>query len=342
MTQVRVLAAILAASLALGACGGRETPVTPRPSAEAMERLTIRSAMIGDYKPVAATVTTRNMGEARARIGGTLVRLNVKEGDQVAEGAVIALVRDERLSHETRAFAAQVAAAEAEAARARADLLRFRTLFEKGFYSKAGLDQAQASAQASEASLQAARSQRAASAEMGAQGSILAPSTGRVLRADVPAGSVVAAGQSIVTVTSGEPLLRLDVPEAQGQMLRVGEAVGIDPADLAGTASGLIAQVYPAVTAGRVTVDIRVPGLKADLVGRRVRVRIRVGERTAMTVPRRFVSTRYGLDYVRVLDRSGQPSDVAVQIAPGPDADRVEVLSGLSDGDVVLAPRAAR
>ncbi len=49
---------------------------------------------------------------------------------------------------------------------------------------------------------------------------------------------------------------------------------------------------------------------------------------------------RYGLDYVRVLDRSGATSDVAVQLTPTAEAAKVEVLSGLADGDVILAPAA--
>lgn len=344
MSRLLAYGTALAAVLALSACGEPKTAEpADRPAAAATgERLTVRQALIGDFKPVSATVTTRDMGEARARIGGTLIRLTVKEGDYVSKGALIGVVQDQRLTFETSAYGAQAAAAEAEAARAQGDLTRYRTLYEKGFYSKAGLDQAEAQARAAQASLTAARAQRSASAELASQGSILAPTTGRVLHADVPAGSVVSPGQSIVTVTAGEPLLRVEVPEAQARTLRAGESVMIDPADLPGATTGVIAQVYPSVDAGRVSVDITVPGLKADLVGQRVRVRIKVGERQAIAIPKRFVSTRYGLDYVRVLARTGQAADVAVQIAAGPDPERVEILSGLSDGDVILGPGAVK
>jgi RND family efflux transporter MFP subunit len=207
-----IIALALAAGLA--GCGGR--PDTA-PTVEAVargERLALQSAPIADYKPVAATVTTRRMGEARARIGGTLVRLAVKEGDRVREGQVIAIVADQRLALETRAFEAQAAAAAAVATRAQADDARVRTLYDKGIYAKARLDQADADAKSAQASLEAARAQRAASAELSAQGAILAPASGRVLHADVPPGSVVTAGQTVVVVTAGEPLLRFEMPEA--------------------------------------------------------------------------------------------------------------------------------
>lgn len=341
MTRSPFAAVGAIAAIALTACGQASRPETPQAVATG-ERLAVRAALIPDYKPVAATVTTRRMGEARARIGGTLVRLNVKEGDRVREGQVIALVTDQRLTLETRGYSAQVAAAAAQAARADADFARIRTLYDHGIYAKARLDQAEADAKAAQGALAAARAQEGASAELGSQGAILAPASGRVLKADVPAGSVVTAGQTVATVTAGEPLLRIEIPEAQGRALKVGDTVRITPGDLPGAAdTGVIIQVYPAVTAGRVTADIAVAGLSADVVGQRVRVTIKVAERPALAVPTRFVATRYGVDYVRVLDRAGHASEVAVQIAPGPDPAHVEVLSGLVDGDVIVAPKAA-
>lgn len=333
---------VLLAAAALAGCGRESAPAAaPATQAASGERLVVASSVISDLKPVAATVTTRRMGEARARIGGTLVKLAVKEGDVVREGQLLALVADPRLQLETRGYAAQTAAAAAQAQRAQADLQRVRTLYDKGIYAKARLDQAEADAKSAEGALAAARAQQAASAELNAQGAILAPASGRVLHADVPVGSVVTAGQTVVTVTAGEPLLRLELPEGEAAALREGDQIRIDPRDLPGATAGSIVQVYPAVTQGLVTADIAAPGLSTDLVGRRVRVMVRVGERPAITVPQRFVATRYGVDYVRVLDRAGHASDVAIQLAPGPEPARVEVLSGLANGDVIVTPGAA-
>jgi RND family efflux transporter MFP subunit len=343
MTRPLGIGAAIALSLALTACGDGHEAAPPKTVAASGERLTVKPGPVADLKPVAAVVTTRNMGEARARIGGTLVRLNVREGDTVRQGQVLAVVADQRLAYETSALAAQAAAAEAEAARAQADLVRYRTLHEKGFYARAGLDQVEAQARAAQSQAAAARAQRAASAETGAQGAILAPAAGRVLKADVPTGSVVVPGQTVVTVTAGEPLLRVELPEAHARALKVGDRVELDPRDLPGAAAaGTIAQVYPSVAAGRVTVDIAVPGLRADLVGQRVRARVQVGQRQAIVLPRRFVATRFGLDYVRLVDAQGRASEVAVQVAAAPGQDQVEVLSGLSAGDVVLAQGTAR
>lgn len=330
------LAALLAGGVS--ACGA-EPEVAATPHARG-ERLTVAEDLIDAVKPASAVVASRDLGEARARIPGTLTQLNVREGDTVRQGQIIGVVVDNRVGLETAAYGAQVAAAEAEAARARADLSRIQTLFDKGIYAQARLDQSVAASQAADAQARAARAIRSASAETGAQGRILAPTSGRVLAADVPAGSVVSAGQSVATITAGPLVLRLELPEAQGRNLRVGQTVVVSSQDLPGVRAGTIAQVYPASTAGQTTADISIVGLGSDRVGQRVTVQVPVGQRRALVIPRRFVSTRYGIDFVRTVDQAGRVSEAPVQLGGPVSGDRVEVLSGLAAGNVVLGPEA--
>ena len=334
------LAATVLLAGGLSACGGEPEIAAVTPARG--ERVTVTEDLIDAVKPASAVVASRDLGEARARIPGTLTQLSVREGDTVRQGQMIGLIVDNRVGLETAAYGAQVAAAEAEAARARSDLSRVQTLFDRGIYAQARLDQALAASQAANAQVRAARAVRSASAETGAQGRILAPTSGRVLTADVPAGSVVSAGQSVAVITAGPLVLRLELPEAQGRNLRVGQSVVISSEDLPGVSGGTIAQVYPASTGGQTTADISVPGLNSDRVGQRVTVQVPVGQRRALVIPRRIVSTRYGIDFVRTVDRAGRVSEAPVQLGGPVSGDRVEVLSGLAVGDVVLAPETAR
>src|SRR5579863_2055810 len=159
MMRLKLIGLAGATLLALGGCG-RQAASLPHATAPAGERWQVTLQAIPDFKPVAATVTTRDMAEARARIGGTLVRLNVKAGDLVHRGQVIGLVTDERIGFETRAYDAQVGAAQAQTASAGAQLARTRDLYDHGVYAKARLDQDQAAARAAAGALSAARAQR--------------------------------------------------------------------------------------------------------------------------------------------------------------------------------------
>ncbi|OAN53642.1 efflux RND transporter periplasmic adaptor subunit [Sphingobium sp. TCM1] len=325
------------ASLALASCGGKETAEQPSATLPAGESLKLAATDIADMKAVAAEITTRDSAEALARIPGTLVSLSVREGEMVEKGQRIGTVVDARLGYETSAYGAQVAAAQAEAARARGDLARVQDLYNNKVYAKARLDQAVALSRAADAQVAAARAQQGASASVAGQGAILAPATGRVLRADIPAGSVVAPGMSVATITAGPPLLRLELPESLAGQVRNGAQILVAEGDLPeGSRQGRVTQVYPAVTGGRVRVDATVPGLSTQLVGRRVGVSIEVGRRGALVVPRRFVSTRYGIDQVDVVTANRRVSAVPVQVAPTADPDRIEILSGVAAGDTLF------
>ncbi len=292
---------------------------------------------ITDMKDLGAEITTRDTAEARARIAGILTSLSVREGVMVRKGQRIGMIVDNRLGYETSAYDAQIAAAQAEAVRARADLGRVQDLFDHKVYARARLDQSLAMARAADAQLAAARAQRGASASVAGQGAILSPSAGRVLRADIPEGSVVAPGMSIATITAGPPVVRIEVPESLAGQLQSGAEVAIAPGDLpGGSLRGRVSQVYPAVVGGRLRVDATVPGLSADLVGRRIGVSIAVGRRNALMVPRRFVVTRYGMDQVDVVTADGRVSAVPVQIAPTADPAKVEIMSGAVAGDVLF------
>ena len=103
----------------------------------------------------------------------------------------------------------------------------------------------------------------------------------------------------------------------------------------------LVREVYPQVRNGRIMLDLEGKGLESGFVGERVRVLVAVGTRPAFVIPADYITTRFGVDYVRLAAKSG-PLDIPVQrgqgIAVEGIADGVEILSGLKPGDVLLRP----
>ena len=66
-----------------------------------------------------------------------------------------------------------------------------------------------------------------------------------------------------------------------------------------------------------------------------MRAQIKVGSRPALVAPRRYIVTRFGVDYARLVRADNTVSETPVQTTAGPTADTVEVLSGLRAGDVL-------
>jgi RND family efflux transporter MFP subunit len=331
---------LLLAAFSLAACARPAPPPAPAAAALPADRLVIRESLVDDVKPVDAVVATAHTTEARARIAGTLQRLLVTEDDVVRKGQLLAVVSDPRIGFQTSGYEAQAAAARAQLDAANANLARLQALYDRGFYPKAQLDQAVAAAKAAKGDLDAAIAQRAASAELAGQGAILAPESGRVIHAQIPAGSVVTAGQSVVTIASGDPVLRVQVPERDAGALKVGDAVDVvGPNGEALGPAGTIRKVYPAITAGEVAADIASPAAAGAPIGEKVTLAVKLGQRSAIIVPAKYVSTRFGLDYVRLLGAGGA-ADVPVQTAARAAGEPAEILSGLQPGDVIVPPGA--
>jgi len=175
------------------------------------------------------------------------------------------------------------------------------------------------------------------------EGNVLAPTSGRVLRVPLRAGTVVLPGEPVAQIAEQNFVLRLRVPERHAGFLKAGDPVRIDAEELGESVArfGTIKLVYPRIEDGRVVADANVEGLGDYFVGRRIRVWVSAGERTAIVIPASLVTTRFGVDYVRL--RKG-PTTIDVPIQRGRDLPRpdmpdgLEILSGLSAGDQLVRP----
>lgn len=310
----------------------------------AAETLTVAPVTVGDDKAVFATVESANVVPARARIGGTLARLSVKYGDRVERGATLATVGDDKLILQMGSLDAQIAGLEAQLAQTKVDLDRAESLFAGGTIARARLDEARTAHNVATNSHRARVAERSVIAQQLAEGSVLAPTSGRVLKVPVTPGSVVMPGEPVAMIAEQDFVLRLRVPERHAQFLKIGDPVRVDGEELGQTGPkfGTVRLVYPQIEDGRVVADAAVQGLGDYFVGRRIRVWVSAGERPAVIVPAGFVATRFGIDYVRLLRDGDKTADIVVQrgrATPRPDMpDAIEILSGLEAGDRLVRP----
>jgi len=317
---------------------------TPAAAAEFVAKAT----MVPDLKAVFGQVESRRVVPARARIGGSVRDIKVSEGDEVKEGQIVAIVVDDKLALELNAANAKIEALNSQLENARTELDRAQQLLARGVASQSRVDQTKTQFDVALNQVSAAKAEKAVIEQRAREGEVLAPADGRVLQVPVTLGSVVLPGEEIARVTSGRYYLRLSLPERhaaeikQGGIVRIGRR-GISPpadGDIAETSSGRIEKVYPEIVNGRVIADVEVDDIGTYFVNERTLVWIPVAQHSAIMVPPGAVTTRHGIDYVRINTGHG-PLDVAVilgdsqQTAEGP---RVEVLTGLHEGDRIIMP----
>ena len=296
--------------------------------------LVVQPVAVPQWKAVYGRVEARDSLVARARVGGTLVSLDVSEGDTVKAGQRIAIVRDDKIDFQISALDAQLKALDAQLQNAEAELARGQTLVDKGVATSQRLDQLRTQVDVFRNQIVASEAQRQVVVQQGAEGDVLAPAEGKVLTVPVTKGSVVMAGETVATLGGGGFFLRLSIPERHAVLLEKGASLAVETAG--GVLEGLLAKIYPQIGGGRVTADVEVPGLPTDFVDARLLVRVPIGTRQALLVPANAVTSRSGIDTLRVASDGGE---IARTVVLGEWHDgNVEILSGLAAGDVVVLP----
>ena len=299
---------------------------------------TVTRQQVDDRKAVIATVEPVRELPARARIGGTIVALAVREGDQVAAGDRIALVVDPKLALQIQALESRIQAQSAAREQAQIDFNRMQQLRASGTVSQAQLDQMRTRLDVAIRTFEALGSDRDVVEQQSTEGAVLAPAAGRVLKVPVSIGIVVLAGETIATLATDNYILRLQLPERHARFMKAGDTIlvgarGLQQQDQETLRHGRVRLVYPQIDQGRVIADAEVDGLGDFFVGERTRVYVATGKRDALVVPADVLYRRYGVSYVKLKDGT----EVVVQ--PGLPVDGgIEVLSGLNEGDVVVRP----
>lgn len=319
----RLLPVLLVASLAL-----------PLPALS--DPVTLALSPVTDWKAVYGTVEAKDRIPARARLGGTLVELQVADGDLVVAGQPLARIVDDKLDLQLAALAARRESLVAQLANAEADLKRGEELLKDGVTTAQRIEALRTAVDVLKGQLASLDAEADVIRQQAKEGVVLAPIAGRVLDVPVTRGAVAMPGEVVAVIGGGGTFLRIAVPERHAMALEEGDTIRISGPD--GDREGRLARVYPLVEGGRVTADIEIDGLPDRHVGTRMLVSLPVGDREALLVPQDSIVTRTGLDFVGIRTAAG----VALRsIVPGQAHDvdgvpMVEVLSGLRAGDVVV------
>ncbi len=304
------------------------------------ETLTVSESEIVEWKSVYGEVESRDRVPARMRIGGTVVMLNVTEGDSVVAGQIIARVEDDKLQFQIDSIDARLESLDAQLQTAKSELERGQQLIERGVITAQRVEQLQTGVDVIQGEIRSLDSQKFLIQQQIAEGEVLSPDAGIVLTVPISRGSVVAPGEVAAVIAGGGVFLRLAVPERHASDLVEGSEIEVGTGTEAGNfQSGRLAKLYPLIEDGRVQADVEVENLDGRFVGRRVPVRLPVGKRTAILVPENALMQTGGLDFVVVESTQGEARNRVV--VPGGTIlrnDEIwrEILTGLVPGERVV------
>jgi HlyD family secretion protein len=309
---------------------------TPTKNAEVS--MTVERGDITATVAATGTINPVNMVDVSSKISGLIKEVNVAENNQVKEGQILLLLDDTHLQ-------AQVAQARSKFSDAANKYERSKKLAGIGAISDQELDTTQTAYNVARAVYDDALSQLNDTV-------IRAPIDGMVIGKPLPAGQAVAPGFSepmvLLTIADMSRIqIQVQIDESDIGKVQVGQKVAFSVDAYPGRMfSGVVSNVSQKATIQQnvvyynVLVDVDNPGgvLRQAMTAR---VSINIGEsKNCIVVPLSIVKTANGQQFVAAL-KDGQMIHVPITTGLIND-EKAEVLSGLEEGDQVLAPPQAK
>jgi membrane fusion protein (multidrug efflux system) len=353
---LRKTSIVLAASLALAACGKDNKPPQQQqmPPAE-VGVVTVHAQTVPLTRDLVGRLSATRTADVRARVPGVLQKRLYVEGTDVKEGQPLFQIDPAPLKATLNAQQANLASAQATYQNNKVAADRVRSIADKGLLSKTDRDNAEAAERTAAASVkQAQATVESAKINLG-YATVTAPISGRAGQQQVTEGALV--GQSDATLlTTVEQIdeMYVNFSQAVSELDKLKSEAASGTAQLSepnkakvelmrgdGNSYGVTGTLDfsdAAVDAATGAVNLRgiVPNPNHILLpGTFVNVRVTVGDLThAFIVPQASIQRDAQNAFVLVLGSDGKiaQKNVVMHSSQGSDA----VVTGLADGDQVV------
>ncbi len=280
----------------------------------------------------------------RAKAGGTLLVLSVREGDRVRAGQPLGRIdlaesASRAAEREAQVGAAQAALAQAERAHASNERLAVQQ-----FISSVALDQSRATLDSARAQLDAARA-ALQTARLGLRdASLTAPIDGIVAAREVLPGEKVSPEQAVLTIVDLRTLeLAARVGTHEVSRLSPGLPVEVRVEGLDQAVTGRLARIAPAAEPGTRAIGVTIALANPDermRAGQFALASVTLEDPTSrLTLPSGALSSSGGEDHVWLIEDGVLARRVVTVGRRDERSGRVEVLQGVTPESTVLAAR---
>lgn len=326
-----------------------------------VELATATRAPVAETVQVVGNLVGAQTVEVAPKVSGRLQAVEVRIGDPVRRGQLIALVEDQEIREQVKQAEASYQVSQATIRQREADLKfaetnldRSRSLFERQLLPKQALDDAEARFQSAAAQLDLARAQFAQSTSrldelritLG-NTRIVSPVDGFVGRRRLDAGAFVNSNAPVVDVVDIRTVrMVVNLVERDIRRISVGAPADVDVDAYPGEVfRGRIARVAPVLDPATRTAEMEIEVPNADFrlkPGMYARVNLVVGQRQdALVVPRNAVVAVDGRQGVFTIEGESRVATFAPVGVGLQNQESAEILSGLSEGQKVVTTGAA-
>lgn len=316
--------AIILALLALSGCEQQDGKADTQPVATVKARmLTLAASDVPSRYVTSGSVTSDHRVAISTRISGYVLDLDVREGDRVEKGQLLARIDPV----EARQALIQ---AQADLNNAEAELRRYEELFREGAETKQKVERVRlryklAASQVKQASNRLSYSE------------IRSPVAGIVVEKRLSKGALAAPGAAILVLEDPTSLLvETHVSEQFVDGIHVGDTVAVEVAVRQRSLPGSVRQVVQAADAVSHQFLIKIALHEYDGIrpGMYARIGFVTGSRKALLVPEQAIIEQAGLHGIYIVDAQDRARYRQIRIGRVRDG-KAEVLAGLHEGDVI-------
>jgi len=250
------------------------------------------------------TVKAVRAATVKARVAGELQGLQVREGDAVRAGQVLARIDATESQARVRQADQQAQAAQAQVAIAKRQNDNNLALVNQGFISRTALDTSSANLDAAQANFQAAQAALDVARKTLADTQLVAPINGQVAARNAQNGERVAVDARVLDIVDVSAMeIEAALPPADALGVRVGQNAQWSVEGQTQSATARVVRINPAVQAGSRTVLVYLAlpnpgGLRQGLFSQG---RIHTGSVRAVAVPLTAVRTDKPQPYLQVV-----------------------------------------
>ena len=358
MLKIRIWGVAVLAGLLQGvAVGAADAPAAPPATLVTLETALVQPARAGQPTGFDGVVEAVRQTVLAAQVAGAVVALDVKVGDAVKAGQVLARIDARAADQNAAASDAQVQVARASLDIATKDFERQKQLFQKSYISQAALERAESQFRSTQAQVAAQLAQAGATRTQSGFFVVKAPYAGIVADVPVALGDMAMPGRPLLTLYDPAAMrVTVAVPQSAAAGLAADALIKVQFPGLPGLPASREwitpsrVTVLPTVDPGTHTVELRLdlspqargatPTLTPGLFARAWLPTTGEGS-VRLDVPARAVVRRAEMTGLYVVGPDGRP--VLRQVRLGPAlGDSIEILSGVSAGErVALDPQAA-
>lgn len=296
----------------------------------------VRTISVPRIEAAVGTIQAVHEASVASKLLAKIVELNVRAGQQVAEGEILLRLDDADLVARLEQAKAAMVGATAQRDQAKIEVDRVLSLIEQQAAAEIELDRVRAALKSAEAELQRTRQAVTETQTFLGYATVRSPIAGMVIDKRMEVGDTATPGQVLLTLYDPTRMqLVASVRESLTQRLSVGQAIGVRVDALQKTCQGRISEIVPEADSASRSFSVKVtgpcpPGIYSGMFGRLL---IPLDDETVVVIPQSAVRRVGQLSVVDVAD-----GEVLRRRAVQPGRffnEDVQILSGLREGERV-------